>query len=105
MPEYDFIDTKTDEPVIIFMHMDEAISIGDTMKHKGRSVRRVFSTVHLPGIAVEKPGGSMQVRKWHPDAPRHDKKGFPIFNNRREAQEFSKKNNDRGAHCMTEVDK
>lgn len=105
MPEYDFIDIKTEKPLTIFMGMAEAVSVGDTVEHEGRRVRRVFSTVHLPGIAVERGGGSKQVRKWHPDAPRYDKKGFPVFLNRREAREFSKKNNDRGAHCMTEVDK
>jgi len=106
MPEYDFVDVKTEEPVVIFMFMDDALEIGTVIEHEGRQVRRVYSQgTSIPGLAVEKPGGSMQVRKWHPDAPRHDKKGFPIFNNRREAAEFSKKNNDRGAHCVTEVDK
>ena len=101
---YDFVDVETGMPVIAYMPSDEAVDFGATIRYEGREVRRVVSAVHMPSMKVEKPGGSKQVRKWHPDAPRHDKNGFPVFNNKREAREFSKKNNDRGAHCVTEVD-
>lgn len=104
MPYYDFVDVKTDEPTLIYMDSDDAVEFGATTVHEGREVRRVFTLAGMPSVKVGKMGGSKQVRKWHPDAKLHDKDGFPVFRNKREASEFSKRNNDRHAHCVTDVD-
>lgn len=99
---YEFEDVETGELVEVEMHPDKAVPFGETIRWGGRKLKRL---VHAPAIKMGYSGGStVQVPRFHPDAPRHDAKGNPVFANARERSEFVDRYNARGTHQVLDVE-
>jgi hypothetical protein len=83
MPQYDFQDVETGEHSVIVMPMSDAVSIGDTMEHNGRTLRRVVSSGQVMDQSWKQwPRVSNSLPRFMPGC-RHMKDGRPIVENKR----------------------
>ena len=94
MPMYEFEDLATGESVELFFEMQAVPSIGDEITHDGRRLRRVFSRSVTATAKEFTPFRAVSQAHFHPDAPRHDKDGVPVFHSQREVNDFTARNND-----------
>lgn len=90
MPLYEFMDEKTGDAIEIVYGMAEAPKIGAKVRKYGRTWTRVASQTSKSKVwSREFKAVSLQLN--HPDAPRCDEDGTPVFRSQREVDEFCAK--------------
>lgn len=86
MPIYPFIDQATGQRVELSFPMGEAPSIGSTVVHEGRTLKRLCSDFVLNTDPLSSRWGfaSRSLAKWHPDC-KHAPDGSPIIESKEHA--------------------
>jgi hypothetical protein len=87
MPLYPFLDEQSGDYVEVLMDMSKVPGIGSTMRHEGRTLRRLPSMPQAPVMKDFKAYLASQ-KPWAPGADEYDKGGTPICHSRKSLQRF-----------------
>jgi hypothetical protein len=90
---------KDGEQVVLYLEPYQVPEFGETIVHNRKRLTRIFGT---PDPTLWSVRGKKTVEfvshsltRFHPDAPRVDKQGKPVFHSRKEIDEFCSKTQDR----------
>lgn len=90
MPRYDFED-REGNVVELFLPMSQAPESGVWTEIDGRELRMLPNGA--TGIRIKDHAFvSHSLEQWHPDAEKFDKDGQPVFETRRDREEFLARN-------------
>lgn len=90
MPLYDFED-RDGNVVELFFSMKEVPPAGEWIEHEGRELRKL-PTASVRGVVPETRFVSHSLEQWHPDAEKFDESGQPVFETKRDREEFLARN-------------
>ena len=99
MAIYSFEDVKTGEAHELHFGMSEVPDFGETVRRKGRTLKRVFETSHTPPVVAGDFYTNYQCATGTEEssgAKHYDKEGRPMFTSRREAREWASKKSGEG---------
>ncbi len=87
MPVYSFKDHETGQVVERFYSLDEMPRIGDVVEENSRKFVRI---VDQPRIAPIRNYHftARSLPRWDPSAPRHNEQGQPLFDSKKEVNEY-----------------
>jgi hypothetical protein len=79
--------------VELFMNTSEIRPIGEWFEHEGREVRQL--PPRKTGICIKDHAFvSQSLQEYHPDARKFNSEGQPVFENKRDREEFLARNRD-----------
>lgn len=96
MPLYSFEEVKTGRKVEVFMHMSEAVPIGDEVTLAGNKLRRLPETSQHRAAKRNICFEDVQMAPWHPHASRYSEDGQAQFDSKKEVLEFTARCRDHG---------
>ena len=83
----DAVHVETGEKAEFFYKAADMPGLDEVFEIEGQKYKRVVS---VPAMKIHNPVVCTSASKWHPDAPRHDDRGFAVFNSQKEQREFCK---------------
>lgn len=93
MSWYVFEDTKTKQRVELEFPIGTAPKYGSVIKLGKRRLKRMLDMPAVPTIGMSYRFRADSLPRYHPDAPRLDSKGRPVFLSKHEVKEFVAKHN------------